>query len=241
MKNILICLALILAERVPAAVLSEPRLLTNGFQFLLQSEPNDAFLIERSRDLTNWTPVAISTVRQSTRTVVAPGSATNSMHVYRARLLRGYGIRVTSWFDLRGFEFESDSFDSSDPAYSTAGYYDPAKRLDGGDVAAYSVVTNVSIAQIRGKLWMGLNGKTHGSIGGLSVGSGAWVDAGRLGVQPGYLVTNLAATLTEAPPPPPGGLLHSRRGAWLVVSIMIISSALQARAPYRTASMGPSS
>jgi hypothetical protein len=139
-------------------VLSEPQLGTNGFQFRLAGEQGEAYVIERSRDLMNWTPVAISTARQATRTVIAP--ATNFMQVYRAKALTGYGIRAISRINLNGQALESDSFDSSDPLFSTGGRYDSAKRLDGGNVGVYAALTNAGGAvRIRGKLYMGPQGQ----------------------------------------------------------------------------------
>jgi hypothetical protein len=189
-------------------VLSEPRWLTNGLQFRLVGEFGEAYLIEGSGDLINWTPVRISMERQSARTVVAP--ATGSVQVYRAKLMRGFGIRAVSRFDLKGHAFESDSFDSSDPLFSTGGQYDPAKRLDGGNVGVYAALTNAGgNVQIRGKLYMGPDGQTSGLGPQGSIGSGMWVGSGTTGIQPGYLRTNLPPSFANAPPAPLGGYVPS--------------------------------
>lgn len=205
-RNGLLLLALMFAVSTVEGqpILSEPRLLTNGFRLRVTGETNDVYLIKRSRDLTNWTPVALSSARESTRTIIAP--ATNFIQMYRAKVIPAYGLYAASLLDLKGFGLTSDSFDSSDPRFSTAGRYDPTKSRDGGHVAAYSALTNAwGEMRIRGKLWMGSNGQIHGFSTRTSIGSADWVDGDSTGVQPGYLQTNLPATLLDAPAPPPGG------------------------------------
>jgi hypothetical protein len=90
--------------------------------------------------------------------------------------------------DLAGNKIKSDSFNSSDPAASTDGKYDPAKALDGGDVGTNSSVLdtlNVWNADIYGKASTGPGGNVKLGANG-SVGSQEWHDAGKTGIEPGW-------------------------------------------------------
>ena len=83
----------------------------------------------------------------------------------------------------------TDSFDSSDPAYSTGGLYDAAKRKDNGNVG--------TIATSGTPLTLNANTKIYGTaltsganVGvptGNAVGTMAWIGAGNSGIQSGRL------------------------------------------------------
>lgn len=101
--------------------------------------------------------------------------------------LFNFAMAALKQIDLKGNNVETDSFDSSDPNYSTGGLYDPTKIKDGGDVVTDGTVTNtlsVGNASIKGHVKTGPGG-TVGIQNG-SVGSIAWVDANTQGIQPGY-------------------------------------------------------
>jgi len=82
--------------------------------------------------------------------------------------------------DFNGKNVATDSFDSTDPAYSTGGVYDPAKTKDHGDVCTDSTIINslyVGNARIKGTVRTGrLRTVAIGPYG--SVGDKAWVDGG---------------------------------------------------------------
>jgi Tfp pilus assembly protein PilX len=91
-----------------------------------------------------------------------------------------------STIDLNGNNITTDSFDSSDPNYSTAGQYDPTKTKDNGDIASNATITNsisVGNANIYGHAATGPQGTVaigpNGGIGGHS-----W-QATHKGVEPG--------------------------------------------------------
>jgi hypothetical protein len=96
----------------------------------------------------------------------------------------------------------ADSFDSASTNYSTAGRYDPLKRRDGGDVAAFLGLTNslnIGNANIYGKLWTGPGGSAViGPQGG--IGSIAFLDdpinSGM--IQPGWLRDDMDPYFPEA-------------------------------------------
>jgi hypothetical protein len=100
--------------------------------------------------------------------------------------------------DLKGNGVLTDSFDSSNPAKSTNGKYDPAKYAgDFGDVATVdSLIVGVQNANIYGKLHTGPNGGySMGPQGG--VGTHPWQGANGGGMQPGYFVQDANFTFPD--------------------------------------------
>jgi hypothetical protein len=108
------------------------------------------------------------------------------------RLAYSFAIGAIGSIDLKGNNVSSDSFDSSDPLYSTNGLYTPSKRKAGGDILTISDLTssilNVGNANIAGHIQIGPDG--HWNILNGSVGDLAWVDSGTIGIQPGWALTN---------------------------------------------------
>jgi len=93
-----------------------------------------------------------------------------------------------------------DSFNSLDPAQSTNGRYDPAKRQDGGDIASTSdsvrTITETGNGRVYGHVATGPTG-TVVTTGNASMGSLAWVDGGNRGVQPGWYTNNLSVSIPD--------------------------------------------
>ncbi|HEV2208790.1 MAG TPA: Ig-like domain-containing protein [Verrucomicrobiae bacterium] len=93
-----------------------------------------------------------------------------------------------------------DSFNSLDPAQSTNGQYDPAKRGDAGDVASagvgVNVITDTGNTSIYGHLLTSPSGTVTIS-GSASVGSIPWVDGGSRGIQPGWYSNNLQVAVPD--------------------------------------------
>jgi len=87
--------------------------------------------------------------------------------------------------DFKGFNTATDSFDSDNVNYSSNGRYDPAKTSEAGDVASSFGLVNIGNAKIKGKVQTGPTGNSDVGSNG-SVGSAAWVNAGNLGIQPGW-------------------------------------------------------
>lgn len=116
-------------------------------------------------------------------------SATRSILVTTTNdALFAKGIVAKGQIDLAGNNIRSDSFDSSDPDHNTDGRYDPAKKKDNGDIATNSAVIdslNVWNAEIYGKASTGPGGTVNIGKNG-SVGSKAWVDSGKKGIEPGW-------------------------------------------------------
>jgi hypothetical protein len=118
--------------------------------------------------------------------------------------------------NMNGNNVTTDGFDSMDPAYSTNGQYDPAKRKASGDVATnFDILNqsgvNVGNANIYGAVSTGPGATiTLGSNG--KVGDTAWhADSTKKGIQPGWSSDdmNVAFDAVEEPfatelPPLPG-------------------------------------
>ena len=119
----------------------------------------------------------------------AAGIISRSVKVTAARYaLFAKGLVAKGQINLNGNNIKSDSFDSSDTNYSTAGMYDPAKNKDNGDVATNSGLTNslsVGNADIMGHVSTGPGGSVAIGNNG-SVGSKAWVEGGNTDIEPGY-------------------------------------------------------
>jgi hypothetical protein len=107
-------------------------------------------------------------------------STTNDMIFAKGMVAKGN-------IDLAGNGIASDSFDSKNTNYSTAGKYDPAKKKAGGDIATNSsVIDSLDVwnAEIYGKVSTGPGGNVKIQKG--SVGSLAWVDSGKTGIELGW-------------------------------------------------------
>jgi hypothetical protein len=89
--------------------------------------------------------------------------------------------------NLNGNNIDIDSYDSSDPNYSTNGRYDPAKHKDNGLIATDSGDPNMfsaGNANIWGKIATGPGGLA--SVGpNSSIGNNDWHSSGGKGIQPG--------------------------------------------------------
>lgn len=95
--------------------------------------------------------------------------------------------------DLNGNDISTDSFDSSDPNYSTDGMYDPAKKKDNGDVATNSGLANslaAGNANILGDVATGYGGSVDIGSSGI-VGDADWHSGGNTGIQPGMAADDM--------------------------------------------------
>jgi hypothetical protein len=89
--------------------------------------------------------------------------------------------------------FGSDSFDSSDPAYSTLGRYDASKHKDNGDVATnYSDEDAIKLSgsvTLHGHVATGPEGTV--TMSGGAIGSTSYVDSGGKGIEEGYYAKDM--------------------------------------------------
>jgi hypothetical protein len=120
--------------------------------------------------------------------------------------------------ELNGNNISVDSYDSSNPLYSTPqGTYDPAKSRDNGDVSTISGVRNainVGNADIKGRVRTGPGGTVAIGPNG-SVGSKAWVDGGRSGVEPGWSSDDMNVDMPTITRPSDAGSLGTPGGGTL--------------------------
>lgn len=98
--------------------------------------------------------------------------------------------------DFNGKNVQTDSFDSSNPAYSANGIYPtafPARQRDNGDVVTdFTIINSLSVgnARIKGQAKTGPKGTLAIGPNG-SVGTKAWVEAGNKGVEPGRFADDM--------------------------------------------------
>src|SRR5258706_559987 len=111
---------------------------------------------------------------------------------------------VSTAINFNGFNISTDSFDSSNTNYSTAGLYDANKAEDHGDVVTLSSGLN-AIDVGNGKI----KGSVHTAPGGVpkigasgSVGDSAWVNSGKSGFQAGHTNDDVNYTFPDAVLPP---------------------------------------
>jgi len=134
-----------------------------------------------------------------------------------------------------------DSFNSEDPAKSTNGKYDPAKRQDHGDVASNAQIINSLAAgadtKIYGKVSTGPGG-TAGFEANAVAGSEAWVDAGiNTGIEKGWFSDDMNVEFPPVLEPFTGGYLTPSSGNYLGTNY----DYLLASDNYQTASINMSS
>src|SRR5262249_37641883 len=104
----------------------------------------------------------------------------------------------------------TDSFDSTDPLWSTFGLYDPTKARDNGDIATNSTLTNsvsTGNANIWGHISTGPNGSISIGANGVA-GSKAFclnpLDVGK--IQPGWFADDMNVSSPPVSAPFAGGL-----------------------------------
>ena len=128
----------------------------------------------------------------------------------------GNGMVADLSVDLHGGALMIDSFDSTNPAYSTGGLYDPAKRRDNGSIACNSSLVdtlNIGNAKIYGKIGTGPGGKpkigSNGRVGDIvfvdesknsnngKIQKGHWTDDINVEVEPVQWPGSTALPLTK--------------------------------------------
>lgn len=124
-----------------------------------------------------------------------------------ASALFAKGLVAKNSIDMHGNPVQTDSFDSTDPAYSTGGLYDPTKRKANGDIAVVSGLVNslnIGNADIYGHAETGPGGTLAIGANG-SVGDLAWQSSGKGGIEPGYFADDMNVYFPDVQPPFGGG------------------------------------
>ena len=117
---------------------------------------------------------------------------------------------------LNGNGIRTDSFDSTDPAWSTNGLYAPGRFKSNGDIAVNGSVENggsISIdnANIFGHVSTGPNGTVQLGPNG-AVGTELW-QASNDGIEPGYRASDMNVSFPDVVIPFSGGMTPS--GGWV--------------------------
>jgi len=162
----------------------------DGAQYVTRIIPSDPPVIESH----GFVPVPYGSRPKLERRIKV--TTTNSSIFTKAMVADGV-------IDLRGNNIGTDSFDSSNPFYSTGGLYDFAKRRDRGDIATNSGLSDslaAGNANIRGKVSTGYGGSVSIGANGV-IGDSAWHTAGSPGIQPGMASDdmNIDLPVKEAP------------------------------------------
>lgn len=141
-------------------VLSEPRFIGNQVHFTITGEADAVYVIESSGDAIFWSPVVTNYDRTITRLVSLDRSPNaNYYRGWRRRLpVFSAALASRTSIDFMANNLSVDSFDSSDPAFSTNGRYDPTKRKANGDVATIDGSVEVGNAAINGQIRTGVKG-----------------------------------------------------------------------------------
>jgi hypothetical protein len=116
---------------------------------------------------------------------------------------------------MNGNDIETDSFDSTDPNYSTPeGRYDPAKAKDNGDVATLSGITDAigaGNANIKGRVRTAPGGTVDVGANGV-VGSLTWHSGGNTGIEPGWWFDDMNMSFPDVEMPSLSGSLPPSSG-----------------------------
>ncbi|MGB0579050.1 MAG: DUF7305 domain-containing protein [Limisphaerales bacterium] len=105
----------------------------------------------------------------------------------------------------------SDSFDSQNSAYSTAGRYDATKRKDNGSVGSVGGTFTMGGGLIYGSASIGPTGNFNAQGG--TVGDIPWISGGNTGVKPGHFNDDLNLSFPDVQAPFVSGTIPS--GGWV--------------------------
>ncbi len=171
------------------------------------SNTNVQYVIQMSTNLINWTPVITNQAAPTNFSVIVP-TANNACY-YRAVTIAApvpifnVAIVVKSNFYATSTGGFVDSFDSSNPAFSTSGQWDLTKRKAGGNVATPSSTIMVGNASIYGYVNTGPGSVQSAVQVGPdgSIGDIAW-NANETGIEPsGYWAGNFNVAVPDVSAP----------------------------------------
>lgn len=131
-------------------------------------------------------------------------------------------IVAKNTIDMNGNNVRSDSYDSTNPSFSTNGRYDENKARDHGDVATNNSFTNsISIgnANIWGSIATGPNlqnpGYASATVGSQGkVGDAAWQSSNNRGIQDGHSRDDMNVYFPNVTPPFVSGLPADSAYTW---------------------------
>lgn len=112
----------------------------------------------------------------------------------------------------------SDSFDSSDPTYSTGGVYDAAKKRDQSYVASVQGSIDTGGGTVAGYIATGPNGTASGNAGDF-----AWL-ASHSGIEPGHYANDLNVSFPAVTAPFSSGMTPESNAAIVTTNYSYTSS-----------------
>jgi hypothetical protein len=211
------------SSAVPPASIAEPVIFSEGHVSASQlafSRPESFFAV-------------IGSDGANTQTTT-PSKRPNPQVPRKGRVTAGnpgvfaFGIVALRDFNMNGNGVTTDSFDSSNPLYSTGGLYDSTKRRAHGDIATVSGLTNyvnlgLGNANIYGRALTGPGGTMDIGPNG-SVGDLAWHNGGSSGVQTGYFSQDMNLSFPDVKAPFTGGFLTPTGGTLVTTNLTLAST-----------------
>ncbi|HEY0550092.1 MAG TPA: collagen-binding domain-containing protein [Verrucomicrobiae bacterium] len=170
------------------------------FVFLLRCESWADYLVQRSTNLVDWETIGLSHGFETNRLFASTNSIAAMPHAF-FRTVRtdanffGYAVVAKELISLgTNSTVTIDSFDSSNPLYSTNGFYEPTKRKDTALVATLSSNTpaiETGLGRIYGHAVTAPGGTVTGNIG-----NAAW-HVINTGIQPGTVFHDFSTNLAD--------------------------------------------
>jgi hypothetical protein len=176
-----------------------PPTVTNGtVQLSFDAETGVEYVVETLTNLQAWIPVATNSDPQISRVFdLGPAADVGIFRVTRKELpVFAAAIATVTSIDLHGQQLKTDSYDSSNPLYSTNGCYPfgilPMQKDKGHVITDYSVVDSQGqgLMEIKGMIRTGPTGTVAITTNTL-VGSKSWVEGNTNGIQPGYVLNDM--------------------------------------------------
>jgi hypothetical protein len=203
-----------------------PPTVTNGtVQLSFDAEAGVEYVAEALTNLQTWIPVATNSDPQISRVFdLGPAADVGIFRVTRKELpVFAAAIATVNSIDLNGNQLKTDSYDSSNPVYSTNGLYPfsiPSKQKDNGHVITDSSLVDslgMGLMQIKGMIRTGPTGTVAITTNTL-VGSKSWVEGNTNGIQPGYVLNDMNVLFPL--PTLPGGAYVVAGGAGVVNGVL---------------------
>jgi hypothetical protein len=194
--------------------LSAPRFTNGNFSFMVQGESKAQYVVSVSTNALQWSPAGTNRGLDSSRTISV--AVTHPAAVFRVERVSipslSFAALAIQAVNLNGNAIFTDSFDSTDPAFSTGGQYDSAKRKANGDVGCVEGEISVGNAKAGGHVWVSAGERVLFGLNG-SAGDLAWV-AGSAGVMAGYVRDDLTVSIPTNQVPFAGGAFSLSAGAY---------------------------
>ena len=200
-------LVLVLTNAMLASEITQWSRNASNFSFNLVCELYPEYLIQRSTNLIDWETLRRSSGPSTNRffQLAISNNPTSPHMFFRAAQTNepffGYGIVAKQNITLGAGGSDTpwmDSFDSSNPDYSSNGQYDPLKRKDKAFVATLSSA-RPAISTGSGEIWGSAATGPNGTITG-TVGDGFW-NTTTSGIQPGHVRDDFALNIPEVNEP----------------------------------------